>query len=350
MATDIQTQIKHAAARNTELLSTLTQTDYASPSLKEQERYIGELKAEIAASDKLILELEKKRKIELSEHEKYRDSNVKRFLHKIVGQRNKFDAKAAKEEREYFEVLQAEHEAQTLNANLQQQLQDATTVRTQLDEAKAVHDAAQRELDGLYDSIFSGSNSSFPLEDELERKSDQALQRYHDTRVDKEEKDKILQLLEKAQGQADIAIREMDEAHSRSHGDIMGRGMFNDIQKHDALDQAFRAISMAQTLVKRAGLEGAPRVNIDTGGLMSDIFFDNIFTDLARNEEIKRGENEVIQFRLYIVRERGKAINVQGVASAMLREAEVELEKARNELQLERQSVFERVLTDKSQE
>lgn len=345
MSTGIETRIREASAKNAELLRTLADTDYANPALIEQARFIRGLENEISVSDHRLKQLDTKRKSELADHEKYRDSNVRRFLHRISGKREKFDAKAAKEEREYFEALQEQHEAQTLNDGLRHQLDEALRAKAELEVAKATHNNAQVELDNLYNSIFAGDNPGFPNEDELEQKSDQALQKYHDSRVKKEQKDQIVNLLSKADAQAEIARHQMDEAHYRSRGDIMGRGVFNELQEHEALDSAAAAIRMAQTLTSRAGVEDFPPVRINTGGLMSDIFFDNIFTDLARNEEIKRAEMEVARFKSFIVGRLARAIDAQATAGTALTEAEKELEKARMDLQLERQRVFEQVLT-----
>lgn len=68
--------------------------------------------------DTQIRTLETNRDKEFKEHEKYRDSVMKRFAYKIGRKTEKFGAKASKEEREYFDALHEEHKTKEMRKTL----------------------------------------------------------------------------------------------------------------------------------------------------------------------------------------------------------------------------------------
>lgn len=110
---DIKSRIASSVEQNNRLLKTLSETDYAPPALAQQSVYISSLQKELSELDKRIKHLETITKTELNDHEKYRDSTMKRFTYRLGGKKGqaKFEAKASKEEREYFEAVQAEKAA-----------------------------------------------------------------------------------------------------------------------------------------------------------------------------------------------------------------------------------------------
>ena len=75
----IQDQIRDAATRNSEILATLSRTDYAIPSLKQQIAQIGELEAEERRNNDKLKKLSDSREKELKDHKKYNESVMKRF-------------------------------------------------------------------------------------------------------------------------------------------------------------------------------------------------------------------------------------------------------------------------------
>ena len=75
----IQDQIRDASARNSELLATLSRTDYAIPSVKQQNAQIGEFEAEERRNNDKLKRLGSSREKELKEHKKYNESVMKRF-------------------------------------------------------------------------------------------------------------------------------------------------------------------------------------------------------------------------------------------------------------------------------
>ncbi|KAF6828747.1 hypothetical protein CMUS01_08456 [Colletotrichum musicola] len=348
MPSDLESKIRQAAVRNRDLLAILASTDHAIPDLIQQRRLIADLEAQLRDSDKNVKSLDQRRKKELKDHEKYRDSVMRRFMHKAVGKRDKFDEKAAREEREYFDVLQEEHREKEINGNLRTQLSEATAAREPLEESARRHDEAQRDLDSLYDSIFAGPTPSFPEEDSRERAKDEALAAYHDVRGRAEAEQHAVKLLTDAMARMGESLKNIDDALSHSRMDMFGGGTMSDMMERSALQRAESAAQEARMFVVRAQrmtpfVGDLPPVNINHGNLMSDVLFDNIFTDMAFHDEIKKSRASVeraaqaLSVMLHETRDRHARLAKE------MRGREGQLEKARAALQKERERLFEKV-------
>lgn len=100
----ITEKLQSAAPHNERLLDILTQTDNAPLALEQQKRYITDLDGQLRDVSKQISTLKNEKEKEQKDHEKYRDSVMKRWAYKVTGNQEKFAAKAEKEEKEYFDV------------------------------------------------------------------------------------------------------------------------------------------------------------------------------------------------------------------------------------------------------
>lgn len=99
----LEAKIREAATRNASLLRTLRETHSALSDLEEQNRYVDDLERQAVDFNEQLKQLGDKRMRELKEHKSYRDSVVRRLAYKAARKKEKFEAKAAKEAREYFE-------------------------------------------------------------------------------------------------------------------------------------------------------------------------------------------------------------------------------------------------------
>ena len=95
----IQEKIQQAASQNASLLQGLQETDSAPSQLQQQDAYINDLNHQIAVINQRVNKLKQATAAELRDHEKYRDSTMRRFAHKATGRKEKFAEKAAKEEK-----------------------------------------------------------------------------------------------------------------------------------------------------------------------------------------------------------------------------------------------------------
>jgi DNA repair exonuclease SbcCD ATPase subunit len=227
---NIETKIRDASQRNNELLGILRETDSAVPDLQNHDRYINDLERQIQLNQKKLADLKKKHTKELKDHEKYRDSVMRRFAFKMTGKREKFEERAAKEEREYFDVLQQEHQATQTQKNLEAALGDAQRARPELSAATDRHNSAQKQLDNLYEGIFGGQTPGFPDEDAREQDNRAALDVYRTACSAVEAQLRACRLLEEGEFKARAAVGAMDEALRASVHDMMGGGTFADVR------------------------------------------------------------------------------------------------------------------------
>ncbi len=347
-STVTQQRIQQAAARNTELLRTLSETDYATPALAQQRRLIADLEDELSLPTTRLASADRQRTKELKEHKDLQDSVVRRFLYKSTGKKEKFQARAQKEEEEYFAALQTEHRESEVNNNLKARLEEARALVPALEQKIDRHSEAQRQLESLYNDIFAGSTPGFPDEDERERVVNNALQAYQDYRGRLETEHHTVLLLNQGQTHMRSAVGAMDEALRHSRNDIWGGGTLTDMIERNALHRAEMQASQARLVVMQAQrmnpLAGSlPEVSIDQGNLMADVFFDNIFTDLAFHDKIKASSAQVQQVAAVMDSLLAAAQARHQQLEAELRTRDKELQDARFALQKERERAFERV-------
>lgn len=346
----LEIKIQEASARNAELLHTLHETESAVPDMDAQKNYVADLERQFADATKKLRQLGDKRKRELKEHESYRDSVMKRFAYKIGGKTDKFEARAAQEEREYFDALQEEHQADVTKTNLESMLEDAKKVRADLEARVATHKQAQKDLDNLYDSIFNGPSPGFPEEDEREAAKHAAVRAYHEARSRAEAEAQVVNILMQAQQRLNGALMSMEDALHASRRDIMGGGTFADMMERNALSTADNQVHQARMMVQQAQRVSArvndlPRVTIAQGNLLGDVFFDNIFTDMAFHDKIKQSNMEVNRCAQALSADLSAAQQRHSNISRETDHKGAAVREARLQLQRAREAAFERIAT-----
>ena len=345
MSESVRAKIHAAAARNTELLATLKQTDYALPALAQHNAHIAELEREIKSLEKQIAKLETNRKDEHKEHVKYRDSVMKRFAYKVARKTERFEEKASKEERDYFEALQAEQNAKETRGSLAHQLSQAHEIRQQLEATAAQHRQAQKDLDTLYDGIFQGHTPGFPEEDLCEKESEVALSTYHVTRMQVQAEDQVVKTLGLAVVKMKAAMTHLDDARHHSRMDMFGGGTLSDMMERSALQKGEQCSMEAQMLIMQAQklsphVKDVPRPTIAQGNLMSDVFFDNLYSDMAFHDKIRQSQVDVQQCAKRMAEETEQAKLRLEQLNAKLHGEEKRLEQARAALQKAREDAF----------
>ncbi|KAJ8127011.1 hypothetical protein O1611_g6627 [Lasiodiplodia mahajangana] len=344
----ITAQLQNAAPRNQQLLDILSETDNAPSALDQQKRYILDLDNQLQDVKKRIATLERDRSKEHKDHEKYRDSVMKRWAYKVTGNKEKFAAKAEKEEREYFDVLQKLHQATTLEENLQGMRAEAFGVQQGFEQACTRRAAAQTDLDTLYASIFQGPTPSFPEEDAAERNMESASQAYNYTSAKLEADRKVQYILEEASKRIKSSLLDIEDALDASRLDMFGGGATADMMERNALQKAEMNVAQAQMMVVQAQhispeVRDLPPVNIAQGNLFSDVLFDNIFSDMEFHDKIKASRAEVqrcqnaLLAQLTAAKERTQILEQQSKTQSGV------LKTAREELQKTRQNIFGRL-------
>ncbi|KAK7907955.1 hypothetical protein PG985_015258 [Apiospora marii] len=340
-------RIQTNAERNRLLLSILSETDHAKPSLQQHDFYLNDLDRQLADAIRWVKEVDKKRQKELKEHKKYRDSVMKRFAFKVSGNKDKFEERAAKEEREYFDALQDEHKAKEQEKNLKSLREAAMVHRTELQGMMSRHNSAQHDLDTMYDAIFDGPTPEFPEEDSKEQVAKEALQAYHEGKLQAEGEMEVIKMLSEVMRRMDEALNHIEDALDHSRLDMFGGGTIMDMMERSALHKAELAIEEARRLMKQARRQSNRQVtpllpvHIASGSIMSDVVFDNIFTDMAFHDKIKASRADVGRCRLDVECQLADARSRYQRQEQVVQEKAQLLETGRAELQHARELIFE---------
>ncbi|EDU43642.1 hypothetical protein PtrSN002B_010884 [Pyrenophora tritici-repentis] len=345
----IQAKIQQAAHQNEQLLRGLEETDSAPSQLKQQNAYMADLESQIANINERVKDLKKKTASELKDHQKYRDSHFRRFAHKASGKKERFAEKAAKEEKEYFDAIQAQKSAEDELAYAKQLFDEAEARKKEMAAEAQRHSSLQAELDALYNSIFAGRTPEFPDED---RKEDActAAHSHVQTMTQRLERERhILFLLGQTAVKLSAARDSLENAYGMSQYDMFGAGGMASMQKRNFLERAessIQQVRMLQTQIKQVAPEipGLGQMNIAMGSIWSDVVFDNIFTDMQMHDEIKRsiGQVDGAGNRLGdIIRQREQQ---EKTLQREVAEAQSKLQSARQVLQWARESAFRSIL------
>ena len=343
--------LTHAVSRNRELLSTLAQTDYADKTLQQNAAYITDLDSQIKATDKELKKLHTQTEDERKDHVKYRDSTFKRYAHKLGGSKGqaKFASKSEKEEREFLQAWQLEREAEERRAELQHALTTATSDRQRFEADKARNTTAQHDLDQLYASIFSGPTPEVPGEDQLEIAVQNAKQHLEQTQSAYNAENAALEALRRVENRMQTAAAAMQEAIDSSRLDIIGMGgSFADMMERDALSKAAVALSESLRHMDEArrwqpDIVHLRTVHIDMGHMVSDVMFDNIFSDMNQHERIKGSNNQLMEAMAQLKEQLAAQVQRAKGATEALKMARASMEEARGELQSIRAEAFERL-------
>jgi hypothetical protein len=342
----IHAKIQEAASQNASLLQGLHETDSAPSALRQQDAYLNDLNHQIASINARVAQLRKKTATELKDHEKYRDSNVRRFAHKATGRKEKFAEKAAKEEKEYFDAMQAQKSAEDELAYVQHLKAEAEKTRQTYASSASKHKELQSQLDALYNSIFAGHTPDFPSEDAAEMSCNTASQHLSTLNQTLEREKHTLFLLGQTVLKLSEARQSLDGAYSMSQYDMFGGGTMASMQKRNYLERAESSIQQARMLQAQlpADIPRLPDVNVHVGDIWSDVVFDNIFTDMQMHERVKdsitkvdRAGNQCSEVI------RGREENLKRL-NGQVQQAEAKMKQARVELQKAREEAFRRVV------
>lgn len=344
----VEEQIQEAAGPNAELLSILGQTEYATPAIQQQDSYIREVESAVARNNAQLKNLAAQREKEFKEHKSYNQSVTKRFLYKASGQKDKFAAKAEKEEKEYFEALRAEHHTQQEGQSLAIQLSEAQQGRAQMEPDVARHRQAQKDLDSLYQSIFAGPTPSFPEEDEQESAVQAALFDYQQREKQLRAEEQVSGLLVRAFKAMAAAQYHVNDALRYSRRDMFGGGTITDLMERSALSNAEVATAELERIMQQAQalsshVQRLPPIPIARGSIMSDIVFDNIFTDMAFHEKIKESAMSLRIAANVLKQNQAASQQRRNEAKHHMGQTWTRLAKERKALQKVREQIFERL-------
>ncbi|KAJ7021030.1 hypothetical protein C8F04DRAFT_1050203 [Mycena alexandri] len=333
-------------AYNVQLLAAIAELDYVPPALEQQESYLADLEKERVQLTDEITFLEEQTRKEKKEHEALRDSTTRRFAAKITGKKEKFEAKASKEEKEYIEALEKEMQHKRQQETLETLIAEAKALRLDLQRKLERYNKIKQDLAALYSKIFDGPTQAYPEDDQLEYKLQQAQNRYNEIQGSLNRESQALHLLDSADSALEMCCSQLQEALGYSQMDMYGGGQVTDMMERSALTAAEGHASQAKIFVQQAMMSSPQvqlmgQITIAHGSFISDVIFDNIFTDMAFHEKIKASasnvedvkSNVIAQYNLTKLRTRGIGADLKVAADA--------LTHARSALNAFRRSVFD---------
>jgi len=350
--TTIHERLASAASQNARLLQILSETSYATSERQQNNNYISTLKKQIAADEKKLKEVNHTVDAEYAQHKKYRDSHVKRLAYKIGGKKDKFEADATKEEKEWLDAvaiqLQAKKALEHLNANLAA----ATKKDAELYDVLKVHTATSLELDALYNSIFEGPTPDIPEEDAKEQEVVQADSNFHMVQLLLSTEKQAHDILRDADKFMNWAIRDIISAYDASTYDCWGvGGAWTEMSENNSLVSCQQHVGQVQMLIAQAQrVQPAVRNIGDTTiaqmNFMTNVVFDNIFSDLDLRDRIKASQAQLKRAQAALTAELHASDERAKVVQAEVNEAKALLNQKRMELQQIRAAAFERLAND----
>lgn len=343
-----QDRLMAAAARNTELLRGLSETEHAPSALRQSQAYLTDLEREIQESKDILKKLASKTQQEKSEHESFQKSTMRRFAYRAGGKKEKFEKKASKEEREYFEAINEEHQARSRLQQWRAAWDIAFKDHQQLEKTAKCHQELQDELDALYNEVFAGFTPDFPGEDEKESAFNEARERFSVAKQRHVAETQALQCMLDADTFMTQALKDLDDARGYSRADMFGGGTMMDMMERDALSKAQNATDKVKMLVAQAQrlspeTRGLGQIDIAQGHMLSDVVFDNVFSDMAMHDRIKASQGQCVKEAQGLKRGVRETRGREGVLGEEAREAFERVESARRDLQEIRKEFFEGV-------
>jgi hypothetical protein len=147
------------------------------------------------------------------------------------------------------------------------------------------------------------------------------------------------------------AATAMQEALQASRFDMMGGGTFADMMERDELSKAAVAISeslrhMDEARRLQPAITHLREIHVDMGHMVSDMMFDNIFSDMAQHDRIHATNGQVMEAIAQLKEQIAMQLERAKSAKLALNQARASMEEARKELQNIRAEAFERVAGD----
>ncbi|KAF9766874.1 hypothetical protein IL306_000657 [Fusarium sp. DS 682] len=332
---DIKDAIRTAFPRTAELLSRLEQTKHIRSDLALQQKIVSDLESQLSDSNRELDELDRKRLADLESHKKYRDGHVMKFLYKASGKENSFTGQAEREEQNYHNTLQQAHQASEHNSSVRAKLDEELREKNELEQSMQGYLDLQKQLDDIYDDIFSGPTPDFPEEDVKEQQSDDALSAYVATKTALELHSKALSLLEQATATMTAGLQQIDKA--------LQSGDMNHLR---ALNKGRELVQQSKTTVDQLVQLGADVIELPPEANPRSMEVTSNLGDVWGMVDITGGRQAVARCTAALNNCLSRAKERKYYLSKELKRKGEEMDEARTELQKIRKGIFEEVMGD----
>ncbi|CZT12309.1 uncharacterized protein RAG0_16181 [Rhynchosporium agropyri] len=346
--TSIHERVQAASAQNTNLLKTISETEYSVAAHQQATQYINALRKDIADHEDKLKEMNRHVDKEYADHKKFRDSHMKRLAFKLGGKKEKFQADASREEKEWLDAVATQLKTKQGLEHLNVNLADATKMSSEFRGVIELHNHAKSELDALYKSLFDGPTPDILEEDEREEDVARAENNYHTVALRLSTEKHARNILTEAEKFLAKALGDISDAESHATMDMWGvGGTFAEMAEHSALSQCQQHVSQVEQLISQAqrvqpAVQKIGDMRIAQMNFMSNVVFDNIFSDMHMRERIQESGNQLKAARTALQRELGASDRRRDDVRKELNALQGVLDKKRVELQDCRKAAFER--------
>ncbi|KAF5366731.1 hypothetical protein D9758_006567 [Tetrapyrgos nigripes] len=344
-------EVIHSNAQyHSDLLQTLHSLEYAPSALKEQTRYIADLRTQLKEVKERVNNLALKTKKERKEHEDLRDSLLRRMASTVVGRKEKFEAKKAKEEREYIEALEAEIRERENQKMLEDMIVEAARTKLDIEDKAERLKLVQGEISILYENVFGGPTQEFPRDDQLESQLKSAQETYDSIQAHLNSNSQAVGLLIRAEQMVQFSLGYLNEAlaESSSYNDDLYHSSGSYTEVMSSLCSSAASASKAELLMvsaRRANpeVQAIPPLRVYDISVLGGVFSDDLYIDAQAYSKVQENKEKLMRAQTLIVSEIKAAKRRAHRAGADLIEASEVLTDCRKELERFRRVTFEQV-------
>lgn len=343
---DIETQIKAVGLKHSELVRLLAEVEDVRPALQEQEVVVTDLKSQMTESDLKLENLDWSRKTHLREHGKYRNSFMRRFLYRAGGKKDMFAEKAEKEQRDYLDAVQQAQEEQNINWKLKEDMDKAEKKHKELESTVQRRTNLERQLHELHESIFAGPTPGFPKEDAKEATVKERVGVLRRVKAQDDTQATAVKVLDEASQAMTFALQHLDQALAHKRTATLQSTLTNDFEATGAIRLAEQGVQCAKDKVAQLPPSVAflPKVTIEMNSIRAADALDRLLGELGVQAEVERAREGAARCAVAINDGLDQAKMRKRALAAELKRAEGDVEKAKLDLQKERQRIFKKVL------
>ncbi|KAH8107366.1 hypothetical protein DFH11DRAFT_1637560 [Phellopilus nigrolimitatus] len=195
-----------------------------------------------------------KRKSEHKDLDKLQRSSSRRFLFRVThGGKEGLERKLEKEEREYIEAAQAEHNESQAITELREAEKNARTKKADLELQVKKRKEMLKQIKDLHASAFEGPSPDFPEEDAAEDEVGAAELHFEHMQTLLSHEDTVFGILNQAAACANGAQSALQSANMSATYDTFGiGGLWAEMAESDSLIKAQTLAAQAQRHLERA--------------------------------------------------------------------------------------------------
>ncbi|KAK6355178.1 hypothetical protein TWF696_004296 [Orbilia brochopaga] len=343
-------KVLDAADKHNDLFTRLLKIQHAPTTLEYEERYIQDLKKQIASREPELQQLRISNPTEGKRCEKVRTSIVSRFAHKFARRSKDFEFNLETKEREYLKV-QSRKEALECRIKWFEDAIDTAKRRISIVTPLATeYKKLKAELDQLHQDVFDGLADEYPEEERVKSAVIYNEDWYRTAQLQESVDRHALVAMNGAIVKIIIALKHCETAQRTSFGEFFGAKTIRQIIKRNSLSKAQAKLLEAHILLAQAsrtqpGIRSfASDVHtIISGHALMDITFGKSASDTGCQQEVDNMATQIKSLEKEIRAEAKKQKDRYEAARKTVGEAATALEETRRELEILRAEIFEKI-------